>query len=382
MTTTAVGPGILSALICGLPAICNDEATLCADVGMALASQPRIVDVATRPVASDKHLTEDLKLSNLLDRARRSARRCLCEGSFGIARKAIQQCVDCQHTTCTKCGGNPAHDYRIVKDVTRTSPVEYEEYLRSQLPQSLTFGDAFMSEWPKFSDEHGYLSAALAAVRNTFTLSRMQRTHVWTVVYRVPSARLELRLDGERASWQLFALLSKTLPVNDELRKLLELPIATAKCDKSLLDSTWLWRLSPYRNEFQVSIKGVGQRIASWLARLELPDYRDQQLWSRMQVQVSSEITAILGHDINGEYEALPLCGTAGDSLYKKIGTVDEEEIYLLRDPTRTDDPKLDRFVFSTEKERRDFGIQERSSPHSTQNGHPATMAKFSNQRC
>jgi hypothetical protein len=95
-----------------------------------------------------------------------------------------------------------------------------------------------MSEWLSVSDEHGYLSVALAAVRNTFTFSRVQRTRIWTVVYRAPTVRLELRLDGQRASWQLFALPSKTLSVNNELRKLLEPPIATARCDTSLLDAT------------------------------------------------------------------------------------------------------------------------------------------------
>ena len=358
MTTTAVGSALLAALICGQHVLRDDGASLLEDVTMPSASHSKLTNVATMPVVSNQHSVADLQLSDLLDRASRSARRCLCEGSADIARKAIQQCVDCQHTTCTRCGGNPTHNYRITKNILRTSPVEFEEYLRSRLPQSLTFGDEFLSEWPTVSDEHGYLSVALAAVQNTFTFSRVQRTHVWTVVYRAPTARLELRLDAQQASWQLFALPSKMLPVNNELRKLLEAPIATAKCEKSLVDGTWLWRLSPHCKTSQVRITGSGQRIASWLARLELPKYHDQQVWSRMQVQVPSEVTANLRHDINGEYEALPLCGTAGDSLYKKLGTSKGEEIYLLHNPTRTDDPKLDRFIFSTEKERLDFGIQ------------------------
>lgn len=358
MTTTAVGPAILAALICGHSVISHDGAALLEDVTMTSASQPKLTDVATTPVVSNEHSVADLHLSDLLNRASRSARRCLCEGSANTARKAIQQCADCQHTTCTRCGGNPAHNYRVIKNLPRASPIDFEEYLRSRLPQSLSFGNEFLNEWPSVSDEHGYLSVALVAAKGTFTFSRVQRTHVWTVVYRAPTARLELRLDGQQASWQLFALPSKTLPVNDELRKLLEAPIATAKCEKSLLNGTWLWRLSLHCNKFQVYITGTGQRIASWLARLELPKYHDQQVWSRMQIQVPSEVTANLRHDINGEYEALPLCGTANDSLYKKLGTSDGEEIYLLRNPTRTDDPKLDRFVFSTEKERLDFGIQ------------------------
>lgn len=358
MTTTAVGSAILAALIWGQPVLGNDGASSVENITMVSASQPKLTDVATTPTVSDERSVADLNLCDLLDRASRSARRCLCEGSVGIARKDIQQCVDCQHTTCTRCGGNPTHNYQIVKNVLRTSPIKFEEYLRSRLPQSLTFGDESLNGWPSVSHEHGYLSVALAAARSTFTFSRVQRTHVWTAVYRAPTARLELRIDGQQASWQLFALPSKTLPVNDKLRKLLEPPIATAKCDTSLLDGTWLWRLSPYCNTSMVRIEGVGQRIASWLARLELPQYHDQQVWSWMKVSVSSEVTDNLRYDINGEYEALPSCGTAGDSLYRKIGATDGEEIYLLHNPTRTGDPKLDRFVFTTEKERLDFGIE------------------------
>ncbi|GAB7324538.1 hypothetical protein MBLNU13_g08443t2 [Cladosporium sp. NU13] len=305
MTTTAVGSAILAALIWGQPVLGNDGAALLEDVTMASTCQPKLTDVATTPI--------------------------VC---------------------------NPTHNYRIVKNVLRTSPIEFEEYLRSRLPQSLTFGDEFLSGWPSASDEHEYSSVALAAARSAFTFSRILRTHVWTVVYRAPTARLELRIDGQQASWQLFALPNKTLPVKDNLRRLLEPSIATAKCDKSLLDGTWLWRLSPYCNTFVVRIEGVGQRIASWLARLELPKYHNQQVWSHMQVNVPPEACETLRYDINGKYEALPLCGTAGDSLYKKIGATDGEDIYLLRNPTRTGDPKLDRFVFTTEKERLDFGIQ------------------------
>jgi site-specific DNA-cytosine methylase/superfamily II DNA or RNA helicase len=357
MTTTAVGPAILASLICGQPVLSNDGTAPGEDVDRPLISQPMLTNVATVPVGPSRHSVENLLLADLLDRASTSARRCLCEGSAEIARKAIQQCVDCQHTTCTRCGGNPAHNYRILRKVTRTNPAEFEEYLRSRLPQSLMFVDDFLSKWPNVSDEHGYLSAALAAAQCNFTFSVVRRTHIWTVVYRAPTARLELRLDVQRASWHLFALPGKTLPINNELRQFLEQPIATAECEKTLLDGTWLWRVSPYCNASQVRITGSGQRIASWLARLELPKYHDQQVWSRMQIQVPSEVAASLTCDINGEYEALPLCGTAGDSLYKKISALDGQEIYLLRNPTRTDDPKLDRFVFTTEKERLDFGI-------------------------
>lgn len=357
MTTTAVGPAILAALICGQAVLRNDEETLCEDVSTIL-SQSKLTIVATKSVDASKRSAGDLCLSEVLHRASKSARRCLCEGSAGIARKAIQQCAHCGHTACTRCGGNPTHNYGIVNDVIRTSPVEFETYLRSQLPQSLEFEQEFMRDSPDLSDEHGYSSVVSAAVQSTFTFSHVRRTHVWTAIYRAPATRLELRLDGQQASWQLFALPSETLPVNSELRGLFEQPIATAKCETSLLDGAWLWRLSSDRKVSEARIEGIGPHFASWLAGLELPDYREQKVWSRIHVSVPSTVTASLGHDINGDYEALPLCGTASDSLYKKIDITNNDEIYLLRNPTRTEDPKLDSFVFTTEKERLDFGIQ------------------------
>jgi hypothetical protein len=126
----------------------------------------------------------------------------------------------------------------------------------------------------------------LAAVRSTFTFSHVQRTHVWTAVYRAPGARLELKLNSHQASWHLFALPSKTLATNSDLRKRLEEPVAVAKCNKNLLDAEWHWRYSHDYTAPKVRITGAGKRIASWLARLELPDYRNQQVWSRGYILV------------------------------------------------------------------------------------------------
>lgn len=285
MSTTAVGPAMLAALICGQPVLRKNEATLHQDASMTL-SQSKLTNVATEPVDASKHPdpAEDVRLPDLLDRASRSARRCLCEGSASIARKPIQQCIDCHHTTCTTCGGNPTHNYHVINSVKRISPVEFESYLRSRLPQSLSFKDQLMSDSPISSTDQSFASAALAAVRSTFTFSRVQRTHIWTAVYIASAARLELKLDGQQASWQLFALPSKALPVNSELRELLEQPVATVMCNTSLLDGQWLWRPSSNRSASLIYVRGIGQRIASWLARLELPDYRDQHIWSRLDI--------------------------------------------------------------------------------------------------
>jgi site-specific DNA-cytosine methylase len=355
MSTTAVGPAILAALICGQSVLQDYEGP--SNI-TTTPLPPKLTEVPLIRSAKSNDQGQ-LDLARLLDEAHRSARRCLCESSVGIAQKPIQQCIDCSHTSCTRCGGNPAHNYhaRTVVDV-RVSPLQFEAYLRSNLPGSLTLGKQ-PSDLYRLSDDYEYIKAVVAAVGSTFTFSRVLRTHVWTAEYKSPAAKLELRLDGQRASWHMFALPVETLPVNNGLRKSLEQPVATSNCDTSLFDGKWLWRCPPSETT-QVCIRGVGKRIASWLARLELPKYLDEQVWERLQIQVPSSLAESIGYDLSGEYEALPLCGTASDSLYKKIGTVaaNGEQIYLLRNPTRAGDPKLDSFIFSTEKERLDFGVE------------------------
>jgi hypothetical protein len=134
MSTTAVGPAILAALICGQAVLQNDTSPQTVDVnsGKKASLKPKIVDAATQAVT---HATEiqDLDLSDLLDRSCKSAKRCYCEASAAIAPQAIQQCADCHHTTCKRCGGNPTHNHRLASTINmnRSDPVEFERHLRS-----------------------------------------------------------------------------------------------------------------------------------------------------------------------------------------------------------------------------------------------------------
>lgn len=356
MSTTAVGPAILAALICGQHVMHWDETDAKQDSKKTAALLTKIADTKTRPV-HDHCKAKKLDLSDLLEMAYSSARRCLCGGANSVTRNAILTCVDCDHTACSKCSGNPEHNYRGTSHVPRSSPLEFERHLRSHLPQYLAFAeDVALKSFAEVHDEHGYSAACEAAAKRTFTLSRVRRTHVWTAIYQAAKARLELRLDGQQASWHLFALTEQSLPVDNQLRNLLQKPIARSTCNSALLGNDWQWR-SLARKEAEVKIEGAGKLIPSWLARLELPDYRNEQVSGHLSIHLPSKLAASLGHDLSGEYEALPLCGTANDSLYKKIVPKDAEPIYLLRNPTRTGDPRLDSFVFATDKERLDFGV-------------------------
>jgi site-specific DNA-cytosine methylase len=359
MSTTAVGPAILAALICGQAVLQSNTTTqiLDADSGKTVSLQPTIVDVATHAVTSVTE-TQELDLSDLLDRSCKSAKRCYCEGSAAIAQQAIQQCVECDHTTCRRCGGNPSHKYRLTSSINRerSDPVEFERHLRSRLPHCLAFSEkSMLPDAVDLDQDAGYTEACNAAFNSTLTFSHVKRSHFWTAVYRSSAARLELRLDDYGASWSLFGVADESLPVNSELRQLLKQPIAVADCSNSLLRGIQWRQCRPTEDTFEVKFKG-SQPIASWLARLALPDYQNQQVWNRLYITVPATAIADVGVDLSGQYDALPHCGTAGDSLYKKHGTSADKPVYLLLNPTRDGDPKLDRFVFTSDKERIEFG--------------------------
>jgi len=199
-----------------------------------------------------------------------------------------------------------------------------------------------------------YTEASNTAFNSTLTFSHVKRSHFWTAVYRAPTAKLELRLDDHGASWRLFGVANTTLPANSEMRKLLEQSIAVADCGSSLLRKIQWRQRTPAEDNFEVTTKGT-RPIASWLARLALPDYRHQQVWSRLHIQVPTTAVADVNVDLSGQYEALPLCGTPGDSIYRKVGNHVGRPIYLMHNQTRDGDPKLDRVVFTTEKERLDL---------------------------
>lgn len=356
MSTTTVGPAILSAIMCGQAVLSSQDSPREDTIELRnTSSNPKIAEAPTE-IVSAFELQDDVPLPDLLGEAMASARRCLCEGSFAIAEKPIQQCIDCDHTTCTACGGNPAHNYRIASQLnsTRSSPVQFEQHLRSRLPQCLLFDGEILSDG--LLEEGGYSNAIKQAFSDRFSFSRVIRSHCWRAIYQAPLARLELILDDRRASWQLFALPTPSLPVNSKLRELLTQPIATADCHASLMgDLQWRRRL-PNAQKQQARVTGQGQYIASWLARIELPDYRDQQVPSRLEFEVPASFTDTVEYDLNGTYQALPKCGTSNDSLYKKlVGQATSQPIYLLKSPTRTGDPTKDSFVFSTERERLDY---------------------------
>lgn len=355
MSTTVVGALMLVALILGRPVL-PEGAKLNPDTPLSLArTEDAIKSADTQTVEYNSSATE-IDLVLLCEQAELSARRCYCESLHIIALRPIQTCVDCGHSTCTGCGGNPTHNYRLASPLMRfrVNPVDFEKRLRSSMPLRLSFADLHSRLFfPSGSSQ--YNEAVRNAFKSSFQISFVKRTHQWSVIYTAPLARLELVLDGKKAQWFLYALPDKDLPINSELRKALEQPVGQCIIHNSLFEGNWQHRASS-EETYSVEIKGEGSRVLSWRAKLGLVDFQGEQVWEQLRVTLPDDATSDLPYDVSGLYRALPSCGTAEDSLYQQANVAKgERPVYLFLDPTRTGDPALDCFVFAHDKERIDY---------------------------
>ncbi|KAI7332206.1 hypothetical protein KC315_g4751 [Hortaea werneckii] len=360
MSTTIIGPAILAALILGHSLV----------KGGPTVPRPALPDQQSQTTRPASELAEDGEDSEVTDRrstidlaglsrdAERSARKCYCEGSHDLCQKPLQECIDCGHTTCTSCGGNPVHRYRqnqiLTKD--RYSPSEFEHKLRAQMPLQLQFSNAVeLTQAAKDSKMPGdYSRAVEKAFKEAFSFSRVRRSHCWTVTYIAESARLDLVLSGKSMEWRMFALPEKRLACNDELRLLLREPVARATVQKSLLDAHWKFRV-PGVDLISASLHPSATKSPTWWTRSKIPGFESHQQPDRIDIEMHQDYSKS-DPRIGGSYVYLPKCGTSSDSLYmKKSEHQDERPVYLFLDPTRTGDPDKDCFVFSHEMARLDY---------------------------
>ncbi|KAI7678493.1 hypothetical protein KC319_g3315 [Hortaea werneckii] len=359
MSTTIIGPAILAALILGHPLV----------KGGPTVPRPTLPDQQSQTSQPASELAEDGEDTEFTDRstidlaglsrdAERSARKCYCEGLHDLCQKPLHECIDCGHTTCTSCGGNPVHRYRqnqiLTKD--RYSPSEFEQKLRAQMPLQLQFSNTTEpTEAAKGSKVPGeYAGAVEKAFKEVFNFSRARRSHCWTVTYIAESARLDLVLSGKSLEWRMFALPEKRLACNDELRLLLREPVATATVQKSLLDAHWQFRV-PGVDLNSASLHPSAAKSPTWWTRSKIPGFESHQQPDRIDIEIHQNNSKSEPR-IGGSYVYLPNCGTSCDSLYKRKGEhQDERPVYLFLDPTRTGDPDEDCFVFSHEMARLDY---------------------------
>ncbi|KAK5119245.1 hypothetical protein LTR85_007859 [Meristemomyces frigidus] len=362
MSSTVVGSALLAALIVGYELIDLKEVQSATVSKRNKQSTP----MESRDLADvEDHIHDssdtNLDVAKMIRDAQKAGMRCYCEGSHGICEKPLQRCLDCGHTTCTSCGGNPLHNYRqdqlLSKD--RLSPSAFAQQLKSQLPLRISFsgvGDfAALALSGKDKASQLYLEAVQRAVTGVFSYSGLRRTHCWTASYVAQDARLDLTIEGSYAEWRLFARAANSLACDDNLRANLERSIAKASITISLFDVEWLWRV-PHQHKDLARVIAAGSPALTWWARNGIPKYGAHTQPDRLLVEITGQEATLPGEAISGSYRYLPRCGKACDSLYQRVTKSDNERpVFLFLDPSRTGKPEEDTFVFSYNKSLLDY---------------------------
>lgn len=361
MSTTVIGASLISAIICGRRSFSPNTSS--ASLSTVKVANKRIPPPKMTTQGMGQHILRpsefsQLQLHDLKRGAILSARLCNCEGDKNTTRAAVQRCSTCGHTACVDCAGNPKHVYSIMHPEGSRSltPIEFVSKWRHRLPARLRI-DKFpgLQQFaPGQAKADKMINAFIAWIAEVnigaqyFCLSDLSRhDRSWRAIYTSPQARLELRI-GDDICWMLFITCASNLPGNNFLRKLLEVPIGRACVAESLLDAEWqLFFPSPQNCKLQM--RGSVERSSSWRSRLGLPDHRSETVPKTIRIRSMSTATTTL----EGEYDFLPLCGTACGSLYRR-STNPPLYMFLESDPIGRSDN--DSFIFSHECGRKHFG--------------------------
>jgi len=359
MSTTVVGAAILAALVVSA----KTDITSTAEIVEQSQEQVRTVldSLMSQHVnQSIQHRFQELELTTMLDEASKSSQKCACEGPFDIARRAIQTCLDCGHSTCISCGGKPTHNYGSIRSQPkdRLDPHIFRDKWESRLPThfELQIPETFLH----LIDRHSSRLAEKfkSAFQEAFQQPRLQfqalrRGRHWSAFWSSKSVVLELSLRPERPCWHLTIKPDSALPANDDLRNFLTQPIAEGIITNSCLENIdWRWRL-PSNTKMAAKITGSGPKSASWLARLQLPEYQDQQVWNQMSLEFPGADSLIADQGI---YHRLANCGTASECLYK-MSRSDENKLdkFLMLDPDPIGDSKNDSMIITDNPHRLQF---------------------------
>ncbi|KAI9454431.1 hypothetical protein F5148DRAFT_1326581 [Russula earlei] len=359
MSTTVVGTAVLVSLVLSMKYLTpgHDKRTYEEKHGTRIIDLPS--DSVQDHILGEDQLLErqfDLSkttgqpLSSLLEDAMKSVRFCTCEGRKDMTEREVRRCDDCGFTACVKCGGRPEHNTRPIDPSSPALPMTVvlsgvTEQLLNSLKQE--FGASIpSSRWEIWRN------AVIEAVGPELRFVELKRQELWHATYESTKALAKLCLHPQRPEWLFYAKPSPNEPANAEIRRLLMNPAARLACDGTLLDGRWEVAL-PQVTTVEISMKGTGELVPSWVSKLGLqdPKFLDSTVFSQLEVSVPREDIIHFDRDISGTYVLLDKCGTANNALHKKVasaGDVNLPPLFLLLDPTRSGKPTDDAFVFST----------------------------------
>jgi len=341
----------------------------------------------TEVVGQDKLVKRPLDLGmkpvgmkELLSKANRSARLCVCEGETGTTdADSLVICRDCSHTCCIKCCGRPEHNYEK-HVVDRILPEDFKEDLKNSLPMHMKL-DVSSAKFTKPKELLGkvwddWMDAIKAIGEADFLFRGMKRTNVWRVYYSCASedkVRLELRIAPNAAEWLIFVdpSIKKGKPEKFHERPLMRMLLD--KSAKSVLDGTWEF-FSPEYAAVPVILEGKGELEDSWQIKLGMLTNSKlngdvnwpEERWTQYEVKLKDPKNATeFDRSITGTYQLYDKCDAAQSSLHKRIGGPQNgREMYFFMDPRRNQKGELDYFVFADNHRRLMYGEDRMETAH------------------
>ncbi|GAA5990551.1 hypothetical protein JCM10908_003126 [Rhodotorula pacifica] len=303
--------------------------------------------------------------TDLLERAHGSARRCTCEGREGISVHPILTCTSCGHSTCVQHKARPEHHYEQ-STAEREDPKKFAADLCEMLPMRLKlpgFDRETITKLVEEAQEQNlplnkillakYVDIVVDALAGAeFHFQHADRRDYWTAVYGAEKAQLHLFFGQTSMEWRLFVDPPAYLAALAPMRLAFEHPVARlniAPGTTDLLAGTWAVKLplSSTANSVQLEFEYDGTpRDASWRAKLELVDFRDEKSPRRIKVKFNGDGT-LLNRSIDGTYVREEDCGTPTEALYRRVEPAEETPLYFFFDPSPYLENTHDRFVFA-----------------------------------
>jgi hypothetical protein len=173
-------------------------------------------------------------------------------------------------------------------------------------------------------------------------------------------------------------------------------PVARMICKGGLLSGKWEYAM-PGRTNVKVAIYGVNEGeealTDSWEKSLGIvvKALAEKMVWKRLRIEYKdgNHVNHPFDRDITGIYEYLPKCGTASNSLHKRVKDSEGRDVdptqpslFFFLDPTRCREGSWDSFVFSTSMRRYEYEenrpIVAKLNPEWRQSDRPVTEAKCS----
>ena len=310
-------------------------------------------------------------LEDLCEAADQTVQLCSCEGQSLTTKRRIRVCLACSFTSCSRCGGNPAHNYgNYGENYTspRLNPEVFRSKLKQVLPMRLRLERINVDLLLKVacgSSPESLAKMVERAMDEELKFYSIKRSHCWMVVYKAPHSRLELVIHQRNAKWLFYVEPDRTEAGNSQIRQLFELPLARMQIEGEnirggILQGQWELR-QPIARKFDLRISRLesSRSVPAWESTLGLvdPNYIGRRVLDIFQIEnLSAADDDGPASQLTGKFEHLPVCGTAFGNLYKRVSAGSEDSIFLFLDPARCGAPVDDGFVFSTDKHRLDYG--------------------------